>query len=278
MTTVQSDFRGSRRSEHFSSELADSDARGGEFRKAMAAVFDEQAFGPGAASKRSMNRSAAIGACEPIVSVDLTELHEGAYSMIDASQTLLLTHVLRHSACSLQWRDSQGRSFEVEPGGFVVLEGSPGQTVQLAGVDGEGSCECVNVALRLTLTSRTVIAMAAHDFPFCNSEQACVRVILGHYGDMCSNVSAPIRHISVYDIDIAPAAVFDVPVSPDRWSVAIVTSGELCVGDRVLGRSAAAVFCGREPWARVGTSAGVSLLWLDLPQAGVAIEALSDAT
>jgi hypothetical protein len=200
------------------------------------------------------------------VAVDVLRVQSRRYCVVDGGASLLLTHVLRHSLGGLLWRDNFGASALVEPGALFVHHGREEALVELSPAFHGEPCECVNLVLRTDSVPATAIRLGAHEHAFCNSAEACLRVMLGRYGKHLAS-ALPLPRASLLDIDLAPFAELELPLQADEWGLAVLTSGTLQRRGALLEPWCAIVFAGHEPIVRLATQTGASLLWLTLPGA-----------
>jgi hypothetical protein len=203
-----------------------------------------------------------------IVALDAMRLHGPSYSVLDGVTSLLLTHVLRHSPGALKWRNGSGELSHLEPGGVFLNQGRMDSLVEVSPSPPEDPCDCVRVVLRTRPGTDLALRYEANDFLFCNSPQACVRVLLGSYRGHVAR-SSPMPDLTLLDIDIAPFSEIEIPVSGDQFVLAILTSGSLTTPASTGEPWHAMVFQGGGPSVRLATHTGASVLWLGVmdPQA-----------
>jgi hypothetical protein len=192
-----------------------------------------------------------------------------SYTVVDGGTSVMLTHVLRHSPVGLRWRNSFGESARLEPGAIFVSQCAQDSLVELVPASRDGVCECINVTLRADWPLDLSVLLDAHDFPFCNCSDACVRVMLGRYRDHIAQVS-PLARLNVLDIDLVPFAEIEIPIAPQHCGLAVLTSGSLQFGGSLIEPLQAIAFRGAEPLARLATQTGASLLWFEVPMQSVA--------
>jgi hypothetical protein len=199
-----------------------------------------------------------------VTSWQALSLRAPSYTVVDGGTCVMLTHVLRHSPVGLRWRNSFGESARLEPGDIFVSQCAQDSLVELVPASRDGVCECIKVTLRADWPLDLSVLLDAHDFPFCNSSEACVRVMLGHYRDHIAQVS-PLARLNVLDIDLVPFAELEIPVAPGHCGLAVLTSGSLQFGGSLIEPLQAIVFRGAEPLTRLATQTGASLLWFEVP-------------
>ncbi len=199
-----------------------------------------------------------------IRALDALQLRRPSQAIVDGSQALSLTYVLRHSAGALMWRNGWGESSRLEPGAIFVNQGRHDSQVEIAPADPDEPCDCLRLVLQRDFACEIALRLETPDLPLRNSPQACVRVVLGGFrGHRAQAIPLPL--MSLLDIELVPTGVLDMPTHPDEWSLAILTAGTLQWQDQVVEPLAAIAFFGREPLARVLSPTGASLLWLSLP-------------
>lgn len=229
--------------------------------------MNERTFEFGRERAQSVPLGSDIDRLNCVVSLDAMRLHGPSYSVLDGGRSLLLTHVLRHAPGALRWRNGWGGTSRQEPGGMFINQGRQDSLVEISPAMPDGHCDCVRIVLRSDVRSDVALRFEAHDFPFCNSPQACVRVMLGSYREHVAQV-APLAHLSMLDIDIAPFSEIEMPVAKDQLALAILTSGSLESAGLPVEPWHAVAFDGHEPSARLATRTGASLLWFGVPYRG----------
>lgn len=241
-------------------------AEGLRLRRPQLLPFEERHAELDAEPRQAMHWGAMHAAADRLCAVDGLLLRRAAYSVLDGGTGLLLTYVLRHSAGGLRWRNSHGECARLQPGSAFISQARDDSLVELSPISRGGPCECLRVMLR----SDDPLALALHvgpdELPFCNSIDACVRVMLGHYREhRASVVSAP--QLTMLDVDLVPLAELEMPVAAHCWALAIVTSGSIQHQGRVAESPCAVAYLGQEPLARIATQTGASFLWLQMPYA-----------
>jgi hypothetical protein len=206
-----------------------------------------------------------------VTSWEALSLNGPSYTVVDGGTCVMLTHVLRHSPGGLRWRNSFGESARLEPGALFVSQCAQDSLVELVPATRDCVCECVRLTLRADWPLDLSVLLDAHDFPFCNCAEACVRVMLGRYRDHVAQVS-PLAGLNVLDIDLVPFAEIEISIAPENSGLAVLTSGSLQFDGSRVEPLRAIVFRGAEPLARLATQEGASLLWFDLPMQSVAYE------
>lgn len=202
---------------------------------------------------------------DQIVSMDVMQLRVPSYSVMDGGHSMLLTHVLRHSSSALRWRNAWNEMATVEPGSVLINQGRRDSLIEISPLSPDDQCDCVRVVWRSGAAAELSLRFEAHDFPFCNSPQACVRVILGSFGYRVAHAS-PVPNLSMLDIDIAPFSELDIPVPSGQSALVILTSGSIeSDGIRVEPWHTVA-FDGSGNLARLRTSTGASILWFGVPR------------
>ncbi len=242
-----------------------SNAQGVAFRRCTSPRLDERASVFDREWAQSLQLGSDIVRLGRVVSLDAMRLHGPSYAVLDGGRNLLLTHVLRHSPGALRWRNGWGGTSRLEPGAMFINQGRQDSLVEISPAMPDEHCDCVRIVLRSDAIGDVALRFEAHDFSFCNSPQACVRVMLGSYREHVAQ-AAPLVHLSMLDIDIAPFSEIEMPVAKDQLALAILTSGSLESDGMLVEPWHAVAFDGHEPSARLATQTGASLLWFAVPR------------
>ena len=236
---------------------------GAAFRDARLLGFDEVGSMEEGDARRSARWSATLAAASRICGLDVLRMRGPSYSVVDAGRTLL-TYVLRHSAGGINWRNSHGESTRLEPGALMVSQSRQDSLVEVSPAVHDETCDCVHLMLQDDPSLELSVRLGPHEFTFCNSENACVRLMLGNYSDHAARelVSAQLR---VLDIDLVPLTDVEIPVANDRLVLVLLTSGTLQIHGHVAEPLSCMAFFGSEPLVRLATLTGASALWFDVP-------------
>jgi hypothetical protein len=184
-------------------------------------AFGEDAPEAGRGSSRSLDWNLPFDGADGLLAVKAIQLDEESRPLIDCGDCLLVTHVLRQSPGGLRWRGRAGNAYPLEAGDTLVSRGEAGANVQLLPASRDAACECVCLALQRDFTGDTRTLIAAHDGPYCNSREACVRVILGSYGMRASRREST-AGLRLLDIDIAPASDLEISIPDNFWALAVL--------------------------------------------------------
>jgi len=239
-------------------------ANGVELRRALSLQFEERTAEFDRGSGQSLCLGAGLDGSDRLVSLDAMRLHGPSYSVLDGGRNLLLTHVLRHSPAALKWRNGWGEVSRLEPGAIFINQGRQDSLVELSPATRDAYCDCIRIVLRTDFDDELAVRFEAEDFLFCNSEAACVRVILGRYREHVAQAS-PLPQLSLFDIDIAPFSEIEIPVAVNHLALAVLTSGSLESAGAPLEPWHALAFDGHEPLARLATQTGAAVLWFAIP-------------
>jgi hypothetical protein len=235
------------------------------FRRCAPERLNNRASRSGRQWAQSLRLGSDIVCLDRIVGLDAMRLHGPSYSVLDGGRSLLLTHVLRHSPGALLWRNGWGGTSRLEPGSIFINQGRQDSLVEISPATPDEHCDCVRIVLRSDAVGDMAMRFEAHDFSFCNSPQACVRVMLGSYREHVARAS-PVMRLSMLDIDIAPFSEVEIPVANDELALAILTSGSLESSGLPVEPWHAVAFDGHEPSARLATQTGASVLWFGIPR------------
>ena len=240
-------------------------ASGVGFRRSVPLHFEEITVEFGRAPGQSLRMGSGFDGSGRLESLDAMRLHGPSYTVLDGGTSLQLTHVLRHSPAALKWRNGWGEVYRLEPGATFINQGRQDSLVAISPAAQETYCDCVRIVFRTDFANELALRFEAADFPFCNSEEACVRVILGSYREHVG-LASPVPQLYMFDIDIAPFCEIEVPVSSNHLALAVLTSGSLESADGPLEPWHAMAFDGREPLARLATQTGAAVLWFAIPR------------
>ena len=211
-------------------------------------------------------RSPYLGLPDGLRVLENRVIYGPAHSVTDGGRGLLLTYVHRHSPGGLHWRDSLGEAADLPPGALFISHTRHDALLELSPSEFGAPCDCTQWLLHapfaIDLAADLAIRVAPDDVIFCNSNQACVRVLLGCYQ---AHAVAPARlpPMNLFDIDVAPLSEFELTLAGDREAIALLATGSLQVDGTRIEAPCALVFAGREPLALLSTQTGASLLWLD---------------
>lgn len=240
-----------------------SDAPRAALRDGRLLGFDEIGLMEEGEARRSARWDAALTAASRVCGLDVVRIHGPSYSVVDAGSTLL-TYVLRHSPGGISWRNSQGESTRLEPGALLVNHSRQDSLVEVSPAVHNKTCECVHLLLRDDPALKLSVRLGPHEFTFCNSESACVRLMLGNYED--HSARDPVAaELCVLDIDLVALTDVEIPVARDRLALVLLTSGTLQVHGRAMEPLSGIAFFGTEPLVRLATLTGASVLWFDVP-------------
>lgn len=240
------------------------DVRGVFFRSCTSPRFEQRTFEFNQMALQSLGLGSGIGRLDRIVGLDTLRLQGPSYSVLDGGKSLLLTYVLRHSPGALRWRNGWGGTSYLEPGAMFINQGQQDSVIEISPAMRDEHCDCVRVVLRSDSVGDLALRIEGHDFPFCNSPEACVRIMLGSYNQQVAQ-AALASNLSMLDIDIAPLSEIRIPVANDHLALAILTSGSLESDGVPVEPWHAVVFNGHEPLARLSTQSGASVLWFGIP-------------
>jgi len=235
------------------------------FRSPLLLNFEERAGECGTESGHFLRLPPQCAGSECLVSLEVMRLHESFYSVLDGGCTLMLTQVLRHSPASLKWRNAWGEVVRLEPGAIFVNQGRKDSLVEVSPAPRHLFCNFVRVVFRTDCEGELAVRFEADEFLYCNSEAACVRLLLGAFGENVATFPG-LPALNVLDIDIAPFREIAVPVARDHVALAVLTSGTLEVDGATLEPWAAVAFDGYEPLARLETQSGAAVLWFSFPR------------
>lgn len=239
-------------------------ADGLSLRRPQLLPFEERHAELDTEPRQAMSWGPMQHATSRLCAVDSLLLRRAAYSVLDGGTGLLLTYVLRHSAGGLRWRNSHGESTRLQPGAAFISQARDDSLVELSPSSRDEPCECLRVMLRSDHPLALALQLGPDAVPFCNSADACVRVMLGSHHDHRAGI-LPAPQLTMLDVDLVPLAELEMPVAVHCWALAIVTSGSIQHQGRVAESLCAVAYLGQEPLARIATQTGASFLWLQIP-------------
>lgn len=219
---------------------------------------------PEAGATRIQRWQPQVQAHARLAAMHVLQLH-GTEHFIAEAGARGLTYVMRHSAVGLKWRSNLGECVELGAGSMYFHRHEAETLLEMTPSVYGQRCDCVHFDFQPEHVASNRRQLDQYDVPFCNSDEACVRVMLGAYQREYQEPT-PEQSLRVLDIDVAPRSTLNVPLRHDRWGLAIVLTGSLHLEKRQLRPPSLLLFDGPEPLVKFSTDEGASVLWLDTPR------------